>query len=238
MFRHYAIFLLISYAYIFHFVYSDPLRGTINSGDIICLAKNYQHNTLTGLLVQQQYPVKNPFSFTIDLSYIKDLKIKVQVVIDNGCKPTSGDQKELIKQLFHIVMGDDDSSNALATLNSLLSKLDNVDAIYAGDDHTLGGEGMTALMWAVDRDHPSFVKALVEKKAQVNKSDSNQGWSPLHFAAARGELALVDYLIDKGALINAKNGSNQTPLQLAISNNDEKNNWQAVIAALKQKNSV
>ncbi len=63
-----------------------------------------------------------------------------------------------------------------------------------------------------------MVKYLVEEKnADVNAKD-NYGNTPLHWAAGRGHLPVVRYLIEKGAKVDAMNILGQTPCDLT---NDE-----------------
>jgi ankyrin repeat protein len=45
---------------------------------------------------------------------------------------------------------------------------------------------------------------------------TDDGWTPLHFAAVNGHKEIVELLIAKSANVNAKNGSGETPLDWAI----------------------
>jgi ankyrin repeat protein len=45
---------------------------------------------------------------------------------------------------------------------------------------------------------------------------SDDGWTPLHLAAARGHKEIVEQLIAKGADVNAKTDDGKTTLDLAI----------------------
>ena len=82
----------------------------------------------------------------------------------------------------------------------------------------------------VDVDHPNLsgetvlmmtslygmlpeVKVLVDKRgAEINKS----GWTPLHYACTEGHLAVADYLLSKGAKVDALSESDTTPLMMAV----------------------
>lgn len=59
------------------------------------------------------------------------------------------------------------------------------------------------------------VKYLVEEiKVDVNARDHN-GYNPLHHAAARGDIALIDYLVSKGSDIKAISRRGQTTADMA-----------------------
>jgi len=53
----------------------------------------------------------------------------------------------------------------------------------------------------------------------VNSELNNFQWRPLHLAAFKGNMELVQYLLLEGADVNATNGSGFTPLMLAQNKN-------------------
>ena len=74
----------------------------------------------------------------------------------------------------------------------------------------------------------AFVQFLTEKfgvsfnkKAENNYGDGiiYKGDTPIHVASSKGHLPIVEYLIDKGANIEAKNNMRFTPLHIAYFNN-------------------
>jgi Ankyrin repeats (many copies) len=67
-----------------------------------------------------------------------------------------------------------------------------------------------------EHDVLAAVKLLVEElKADVNATDSN-GDTALHGAVCRGADSVVEYLVDKGANLNARNKQGKTPLDVAL----------------------
>jgi ankyrin repeat protein len=71
--------------------------------------------------------------------------------------------------------------------------------------------GSTALMMAAFKHNKAAVKAMIAKGAQVNR----KGWTPLHFAAAAGDLDIMNILLEHHAYIDAGSPSGLTPLMLA-----------------------
>ena len=79
------------------------------------------------------------------------------------------------------------------------------------DHPNLSGE--TVLMMASLYGMLPEVKVLVDKRgAEINKS----GWTPLHYACTEGHLAVADYLLSKGAIVDALSESDTTPLMMAV----------------------
>lgn len=78
--------------------------------------------------------------------------------------------------------------------------------------------------WEVKEGNLNKVKSILEKRPDlVNfKQDSYatywvryRGWTALHIAALNGHIDVVEFLVAKGADVNAKNKSNATPLHFA-----------------------
>lgn len=59
--------------------------------------------------------------------------------------------------------------------------------------------------------------ALITQGADVNAAD-DEGFTPLHFAAARDSVHVVRLLLDAGAEVNARSNSGETPIYSAIRN--------------------
>lgn len=69
------------------------------------------------------------------------------------------------------------------------------------------------LMLAALKGLTDVCQQLISKGAHVNKP----GWTPLHYAATHGHLAVIDLLLEHHAYIDAASPNGSTPLMLAAS---------------------
>jgi ankyrin repeat protein len=69
----------------------------------------------------------------------------------------------------------------------------------------------SVLMLASLKGYLNLVKKLVEKDADVNKT----GWTPLHYAATGGHVAVIEHLLEHSAYIDAESPNGTTPLMMA-----------------------
>jgi ankyrin repeat protein len=69
----------------------------------------------------------------------------------------------------------------------------------------------TPLMMACIKGLTQVAKELIDKGADVNKP----GWTPLHYAATRGDTELMNILLENHAYIDAESPNGSTPLMLA-----------------------
>ncbi len=67
------------------------------------------------------------------------------------------------------------------------------------------------LMLAALRGYFDICEKLIARDADVNKP----GWTPLHYAATGGHIAILQLLLDKHAYIDAASPNNSTPLMMA-----------------------
>jgi hypothetical protein len=74
------------------------------------------------------------------------------------------------------------------------------------------------LIGAVKNGNLAEVEALIKGKADVNQ-EAEQGWTPLNFAAGKGDLALVKLLVESGADIFKVGRDKRTPYMIALAAN-------------------
>ena len=67
------------------------------------------------------------------------------------------------------------------------------------------------LMMAALKGHADLVRKLIARGADVNKT----GWTPLHYAATGGHLAIMEVLLEHHAYIDAESPNKTTPLMMA-----------------------
>jgi ankyrin repeat protein len=79
------------------------------------------------------------------------------------------------------------------------------------DVNALNASGESALMLAALRGQLGWCKRLVERGARVQQS----GWSAIHYAATGPNVQVVEFLLDKGADVDAASPNGSTPLMMA-----------------------
>jgi uncharacterized protein len=67
------------------------------------------------------------------------------------------------------------------------------------------------LMMACLRGQADMARKLIARGADVNKT----GWTPLHYAATNGSVAIIQMLLDESAYIDAASPNGTTPLMMA-----------------------
>ncbi|HEX7048143.1 MAG TPA: ankyrin repeat domain-containing protein [Gammaproteobacteria bacterium] len=80
-------------------------------------------------------------------------------------------------------------------------------------------EGVTALLNAVNTDHPETLGALLALGADPELKD-RRGWTPLALAAHHGKAAAVKLLLDHGADVDGSANLGQPPLWFAAAKGD------------------
>lgn len=78
--------------------------------------------------------------------------------------------------------------------------------------------GETPLMIAAIEGNLPVAKALIQgRKAKVD----HIGWTPLHYACAKGQLEIAQYLLANGAAVDSLSPGNTTPLMMAVQSGNE-----------------
>ena len=67
------------------------------------------------------------------------------------------------------------------------------------------------LMLAALKGELQLCQLMIQKGGDVNKP----GWTPLHYAATHGHLAVLNLLLEENAYIDAASPNNTTPLMMA-----------------------
>ena len=68
---------------------------------------------------------------------------------------------------------------------------------------------------AIKKENITAIKQHLNSGADVNQKCDQMRWTPLHYAASRGNKEITELLIDKGANVNAKDERRTTPLHRA-----------------------
>ena len=79
------------------------------------------------------------------------------------------------------------------------------------DLNHLNSSGESPLMLAALNGELDLSEKMVKKGADVNKT----GWTPLHYAASNGHVAVIKLLLENHAYIDAESPNGSTPLMMA-----------------------
>ena len=79
------------------------------------------------------------------------------------------------------------------------------------DLNHLNANGESPLMLTALSGELELAETLVKKGADVNKT----GWTPLHYAASNGHVAVIKLLLENHAYIDAESPNGSTPLMMA-----------------------
>lgn len=81
----------------------------------------------------------------------------------------------------------------------------------ATDVNVFNNARESALMYACLYGEIAVAKRLIARGAEVN----HPGWTPLHYAAGSGQIAVIEYLLGQHAYIDAASENGTTPLMMA-----------------------
>ena len=85
--------------------------------------------------------------------------------------------------------------------------------------HARGAHAGEYVSYAAATGDLATVRSFLEAGVPVNVRDEQNGATPLHGAAVQGQTSMIDYLLSKGADVNALNAYGDSPVQNAISTN-------------------
>jgi ankyrin repeat protein len=105
----------------------------------------------------------------------------------------------------------------LAALNGNVAIMERLLAAGA-DPHATTHEQQTLLMTAARSGNPDAVRLLLTRGARANDVEAFRGQSALMWAAAEGNTAAADVLIEAGADLHARSTAGLTPLLFAVRN--------------------
>lgn len=125
---------------------------------------------------------------------------EVKALIDKGMSPNQKDPKGMPILMLAI------QEKSMKTVDYLI----NVKGIDLNQPNITNE---TPLMFAALYGQMPEVKILVDQKqVPVNRS----GWTPLHYACTNGHLEIAQFLLDKGAIVDAPSPNETTPIMMAI----------------------
>ena len=78
------------------------------------------------------------------------------------------------------------------------------------------------MMRAAMKGHVDAARVLLEHGAAVNDREKEEGWTALHWAAARGHDQVVALLLSHGADYTLRTEDGMTPLMLAMKESHDK----------------
>lgn len=76
--------------------------------------------------------------------------------------------------------------------------------------------GKIPLQMAFEKDAPDIVEVFIKQGLAINSNINQYGRTLLHEAAIMGKIKIASFLIDKGAVIDARDKDGKSPLDLAL----------------------
>ena len=123
---------------------------------------------------------------------------EVQTLLRRGIDPNSPNEKGVPALLVALQSGSPKSAVLLAQEPQTRVEVSNP-------------SNESALMMAAINNQLEVATVLIERGAEVNR----KGWTPLHYAATRGHIAMMRLLLENSAYIDAESPNGTTPLMMA-----------------------
>jgi ankyrin repeat protein len=134
------------------------------------------------------------------------------------------DRASAVRQLLDEGLDPNLAEPARGDTALIVALRENADAVFqlllsqpATRLEATAGNGDTALMVAAYLHKEAAVQALLARGAAVNRPN----WTPLHYAASAGDVAIMRILLAHGARIDAVSDKKLTPLMLAARDGQE-----------------
>ena len=134
---------------------------------------------------------------------VKSIKHSIQVAREKREKLL---QEKRIEDLYGAVKGYDPEK-----VKKMLEAI--------GDKNLRNRNGETLLYHAAKLSTADMVSLLIEQGFDINAPSAKERVTPLHIAAQRGKLDVVETLVTKGAALNALDAHRRTPFHLALKAN-------------------
>lgn len=123
---------------------------------------------------------------------------EVQKLLRRGIDPNSPNEKGVPALLVALQSGSNKTAILLAQEPQTRVEVSNPN-------------NESALMMAAINNQLEVATVLIERGAEVNR----KGWTPLHYAATRGHIAMMRLLLENSAYIDAESPNGTTPLMMA-----------------------
>lgn len=123
---------------------------------------------------------------------------EVQKLLRRGIDPNSPNEKGVPALLVALQSGSNKTAVLLAQEPQTRVEVSNP-------------SNESALMMAAINNQLEVATVLIERGAEVNR----KGWTPLHYAATRGHIAMMRLLLENNAYIDAESPNGTTPLMMA-----------------------
>jgi len=123
---------------------------------------------------------------------------EVQKLLRRGIDPNSPNEKGVPALLVALQSGSNKTAVLLAQEPQTRVEVSNP-------------SNESALMMAAINNQLEVATVLIERGAEVNR----KSWTPLHYAATRGHIAMMRLLLENNAYIDAESPNGTTPLMMA-----------------------
>jgi len=165
---------------------------------IFCRLINYFRKVIY-LIVFTGFSVSHAGSYDdFFTAIVQDDVNKVSALLGRGFDPNTVDASGSAGLLVAIKTGSMNVAQALSNWPQTNAEVRN-----AADE--------SALMLAALTGELALCQLLIKKGADVNKP----GWAPLHYAATKGHLDVMNLLLEENAYIDAASPNGTTPLMMA-----------------------